>query len=215
MTGGEKLEVSLAHRLLRHLPAAAELYNMYGPAECTVEATVQRVTLADTVVPIGRALAVQQLHIGAPEGVVGELWIGGPCVMDGYLNAPNPCAEGWYPTGDLCYRLGAVYHYVGRRDFQVKLRGQRIELGEIEGVLGHQAVVLKDPQRERLVAFVVLPTSGGTPGTPGEAELQGELRLQCEAKLPAFMVPAKIVCLEQMPLSADQGDIGISYSLLL
>ena len=48
-------------------------------------------------------------------------------------------------SGDVCYRLGDVYYYVGRRDFQVKLRGQRIELGEIESVLGHQAVVVKDP----------------------------------------------------------------------
>ena len=157
LASGEKLDVSLAHRLLAHLPAPARLYNSYGPAECTIEATLQHVMLSDTAIPIGRAMSVHQLHIGAPEGVVGELWIGGPCVMEGYLNAPNPCVAGWYPTGDLCYREGARYHYVGRRDFQVKLRGQRIELGEVEGALGPQAVVLKDAVRERLVAFVVQP----------------------------------------------------------
>jgi acyl-coenzyme A synthetase/AMP-(fatty) acid ligase len=75
--------------------------------------------------------------------------------MDKYLNAKNPCVDGWYPTGDLCYRVKNEYFVVGRKDFQVKLRGQRIECGEIEKVLGHQAVVAKDPSRERLVAFVV------------------------------------------------------------
>ncbi len=80
----------------------------------------------------------------------------------------------------------------------MKLRGQRIELGEIEGVLGHQAVVLKDPAKERLVAFVV--------GAAGEEEdgkaLEGRLRAECQRRLPEFMVPSRIVALPTMPLNA-------------
>src|SRR5690606_8262968 len=127
-------------------------------------------------------------HISSPEGVIGELWIGGPCVMDGYLNAPNPCIEGWYPTGDLCYRLGEEYFYVGRRDFQVKLRGQRIELGEIENTIKNQSIVLKDPERERLIAFVV-----------GSSNMEEEIRKKCEDKLPEYMIPSKFIFIESMP----------------
>ena len=114
--------------------------------------------------------------------------------MDKYLNAPNPCVDGWYPTGDLCYRVKNEYFVVGRKDFQVKLRGQRIECGEIEKVLGHQAVVAKDPSRERLVAFVVLDS---------DSMLESEFRKECESRLPEFMVPSLIVCVSSMPLNAN------------
>ena len=124
---------------------SVSVVNASGPAECTIASAATELspaTIDGANIPIGRAYSSHLLHIAAPDGVMGELWIGGPCVMDGYLNAPNPCVEGWSPSGDMCYRLGDVYYYVGRRDFQVKLRGQRIELGEIESVLGRQAVVV-------------------------------------------------------------------------
>ena len=144
--------------------------------------------------------------------------------MDGYLNAPNPCVEGWYPSGDVCYRLGDVYYYVGRRDFQVKLRGQRIELGEIESVLGHQAVVVKDPERERLIGFVVMGMGMKSEdkddndgyGVVSDVEtcaflLSGEeaesyersVLEECRRRLPEYMVPSRVLCMSRMPLNAN------------
>jgi hypothetical protein len=198
--GGEKMTGEVLSRLCRSLNDNVLMVNLYGPAECTIECTAIITPRDVSVIPIGRALSSHMLHISAPDGVMGELWIGGPCVMDGYKNAPNPCVNGWYPSGDVCYRLGDVYHYVGRRDFQVKLRGQRIELGEIEDVLGNQAVVVKDPARERLVAFVVCPES--------ESSLSGStfekyLFTECTRRLPEYMVPSRIVVLESMPMNAN------------
>jgi non-ribosomal peptide synthetase-like protein len=194
--GGEKISRDNFVRLSEALPSSTIMLNSYGPAECTIQSTITEIDRGTAVIRLGQPLSSHLCHIAAPDGVIGELWIGGPCVMDGYKNAPNPCVDGWYPTGDLCYRVNGEYIYLGRRDFQVKLRGQRIEPGEIESILGHQAVVLKDPSREILVAFVV-----------GEPSLESELRTICQKKLPEYMVPSKIICLAAMPLSAN-GKLG-------
>ena len=212
--GGEKMSTETLQALTRNLPESAMILNSYGPAECTIGCATSKVSrdMRDgTNIPIGRAYSSHLMHVSAPDGVMGELWIGGACVMDRYLNAPNPCVDGWYPSGDVCYRLGDTYYYVGRRDFQVKLRGQRIELGEIESALGHQAVVLKDPARERLIGFVVQGSVGSTPGSheaavvvdDEAASMERTLLEECRRRLPEFMVPSRVLCLSSMPLNSN------------
>ena len=192
MFGGEKMTPQMFEIMCTNAPATAHLVNAYGPAECTIAATFKLLIRYAQTISIGSPITNVHCYIAAPDGVVGELWIGGKGVMDKYLNVANPCIDGWYPTGDLCYRLNGEYFIVGRKDFQVKLRGQRIECGEIENVLGHQAVVVKDPALERLVAFVVC-----------DPALEHDLRLKCQGKLPEYMVPSLIICLESMPLTAN------------
>jgi non-ribosomal peptide synthetase component F len=123
---GEKMTNEIFDILSTKTNAEVLLVNMYGPAECTIDTTIKCVPRYSKLISIGYPLSSYRCHIAAPDGVIGELWIGGPCVMDKYLNAANPCVDGWYPTGDLCYRLKGEYFVVGRKDFQVKVRGQRI-----------------------------------------------------------------------------------------
>ncbi|HNM98670.1 MAG TPA: AMP-binding protein, partial [Marmoricola sp.] len=147
-----------------------------------------------------------------PIGVAGELHIGGVQVGRGYLNRPeltaerflpNPFAPGrLYKTGDLCRWLpDGVIDYLGRIDHQVKIRGFRIELGEIEAVLAQQPGVLEAvvvAQREasgqqRLLAYLV----GKTTLAPDS------LRQALQQLLPDYMIPARFIQLDAMPLSPN------------
>ncbi|WP_146036276.1 condensation domain-containing protein, partial [Burkholderia pseudomallei] len=127
-------------------------YNVYGPTECTVDATLARIT-AEHAPHIGGPLANVRAYVlnerlsPAPVGVRGELYIGGAGVARGYLNRPELTRERFiddpfvaggrlYRTGDLArWRTDGSLEYLGRNDFQVKIRGFRIELGEIEAQL--------------------------------------------------------------------------------
>ncbi|ABN87372.1 syringomycin synthetase [Burkholderia pseudomallei 668] len=127
-------------------------YNVYGPTECTVDATLARIT-AEHAPHIGGPLANVRAYVlnerlsPAPVGVRGELYIGGAGVARGYLNRPELTRERFiddpfvaggrlYKTGDLArWRTDGKLEYLGRNDFQVKIRGFRIELGEIEAQL--------------------------------------------------------------------------------
>ena len=153
-----------------------------------------------------------------PQGVAGELYIGGAGVARGYLNRPDLTAEKFlfdpfaeesgarmYRTGDLGRWLSdGNIEFLGRNDFQVKIRGFRIELGEIETRLAEhpavrEAVVIAredTPGDKRLVAYY----TGGTE----EATLNAEqLRSHLSASLPEYMVPAAYVRLEQLPLTPN------------
>src|SRR5262249_2420937 len=162
-----------------------------GPTETTIWSTLCRVErTASNSVPIGRPVANTQIYILdsdgnlVPEGVAGELYIGGLGLAQGYLNRPeltkerfvtNPFVEvsgaRIYRTGDLArWRSDGVIEYLGRTDHQVKIRGHRIELGEIEAALeehesiGQAVVVAREfgAGDKRLVAYVVAET-GHTP----------------------------------------------------
>ena len=164
----------------------AELCNMYGPTEATIEVTrwICERENTESTVPIGRPIANTQIYLldihlqPVPIGVKGEIYIGGLALARGYVNradltaerfVPNPWSilpgERLYRTGDLArYRSDGAIEYLGRIDQQVKLRGHRIELGEIEAVLlQHPAVdeaaVLvqgERPEDKRLTAYLVL-----------------------------------------------------------
>ncbi|MEM8906444.1 MAG: amino acid adenylation domain-containing protein, partial [Bacteroidota bacterium] len=198
------------------------LSNSYGPTEATVCSTNFLVQEAhDAPTPIGPPIANTRIYlVDSAErlvgiGVVGEIWIGGIGVAQGYLNRPELTAQRFcpdpfsenpedriYKTGDLARWLpDGQLVFIGRKDQQVKIRGYRIELAEIEKALQQwpsirKALVLaqKDQQAEkRLVAYLV-----GTKSLDVQA-----IKTQLKKQLPAFMIPSVFVELEQFPLTAN------------
>jgi amino acid adenylation domain-containing protein len=220
LLGGEAVPASLIHHLREVFKG--EIHNMYGPTETTIWSTSCRLEEIGSVVPIGRPIANTQTYLldaelkPVPEGEVGELFIGGDGVARGYWNRPDLTAERFltvaslserrlYRTGDLArYRPDGTIEFLGRADYQIKLRGHRIEPGEIEAVLEkcsgiRQAVVVMREDREgdkRLVAYLVANVTG----VPATAALRGAL----ESKLPDYMVPSAFVFLPELPLTDNR-----------
>ena len=215
LCGGEALLRDLAEDLLSR---CSELWNMYGPTETTVWSAIHKVTSATGSVPIGKPIANTQLYVLnaqralVPEGVIGELYIGGDGLARGYLHRAELTSERFVPspfvrngrlyrTGDMARWLpGGVVECLGRIDNQVKIRGFRIELGEIETILSENPAVKNCvvAAREdvlgdrRLVAYVVWQ-----PGA--ERSIEG-LRKELRKKLPEYMVPALFVSQNEIPL---------------
>ncbi|QLY31768.1 amino acid adenylation domain-containing protein [Nocardia huaxiensis] len=199
-----------------------ELINWYGPAEATVVTAHPAENTAGVAVPIGSPVANTRVHVldrqlrPVPFGAAGELYVAGVQLARGYLGAPALTAERFvahdggerlYRTGDVVRwtgqpGAGAALEYLGRSDFQVKLRGQRIELGEIESVLAHHDAVhraavalVRSATGDQLVAYVVLEAGAEVTDT--------ELLAHVRATLPSYMVPSAVVRLEAMPLNAS------------
>ncbi|HEU0055523.1 MAG TPA: amino acid adenylation domain-containing protein, partial [Longimicrobium sp.] len=222
MCGGEPLAPSLAQRVRERLPQA-RLHNLYGPTESAVSVTGP-VTAGDdalATVPIGRPSPNVRIYLldewggPAPVGVAGELYVGGAQLARGYLDRPGLTAERFVPDpfggrpGERLYRTGDLgrwrpdgrIEFLGRTDFQVKVRGFRIEPAEIEARLlehpGVRAAVVMarqdTPGETRLVAYTVGDE------TAGADVLQAHLA----ATLPAYMVPAAYVRLHALPLSPN------------
>ncbi|MFE6524065.1 non-ribosomal peptide synthase/polyketide synthase [Streptomyces sp. NPDC057794] len=205
----------------RELCAAAELgvtvYNMYGPTECTVDATYGRVTEHPDGPVIGRPGANLRAYVldGAlrpvPPGTPGELYLAGAQVARGYLNRPGLTAtrfladpfgapgERMYRTGDRARRdEQGVLQFLGRADEQIKIRGFRVEPGEVEAaLLAHpdvaDAVVTARDHAGRLMLVAYLVPTGAT------APSADELRLALRRTLPDHMVPAAFVPLTRIP----------------
>ncbi|MBH3942891.1 non-ribosomal peptide synthase/polyketide synthase [Pseudomonas aeruginosa] len=227
--GGEALEVqALRPWFERFGDRAPRLVNMYGITETTVHVTYRPLSLADldggAASPIGEPipdLSWYLLDAGlnpVPRGCIGELYVGGAGLARGYLNRPELSCTRFvadpfsttggrlYRTGDLArYRCDGVVEYVGRIDHQVKIRGFRIELGEIEARLLAQpgvaeAVVLphEGPGATQLVGYVVTQAAPSDP-----AALRDTLRQALKASLPEHMVPAHLLFLERLPLTAN------------
>ena len=213
-TGGDVCSVDLVAKWAQ----GRDFYNAYGPSECTIAATVHK-CLPEQVyhsVPIGRAIGNTRLYVvdtqlqPVPPGMPGELCIAGICVGRGYLNRPELTAERFVvlSNGERVYRTGdrvrflpnGEVEFMGRTDWQVKVRGFRIELEEIEallrGCLGVQdaAVAAVDDAagEKQLAAYVVAP------GIEAET-LRGALRNH----LPAFMIPGAFLFLDALPLAAS------------
>lgn len=225
LCGGEALDAPLARRLLERTKI---LWNVYGPTEATIWASALQVTVRHAEsgkVPIGGLLDNTHLHVldsylePLPRGIPGELYIGGVCLSPGYWNrpaltaarfVPNPfydeesAAPRLYKTGDAVVRQdNGEIEFVGRTDFQVKLRGYRIEIGEIEDRLLQdkvvdQAIVLLDEANERLVAYVLVqdPSIAIEDG-----QMERALRQSLMAQLPRYMVPTAFVVLRAFPLN--------------
>ena len=223
--GGEAL---LAENLSawRKLAPDTRLINEYGPTETVVGCCVYQVQPEDPIsgaVPIGRPIANTQLYVldeklrPVPTGAIGELYIGGAGVGRGYWNRPELTREAFvtdpfsdlpdarlYKTGDLArYREDGILEYLGRVDNQVKVHGYRIELGEIEAVLAAHpelkscAVIAHEfaPGDKQLVAYVVARSK--------ERLATDALREFLEQKLPKYMVPARFMFLDALPLTAN------------
>ncbi|PIK79665.1 MULTISPECIES: non-ribosomal peptide synthetase [unclassified Pseudomonas] len=218
--GGGELTLALLQRIRQCLPKVC-VHNVYGPTEATVDSTAWTLQpfepLPALAPPIGRPIANTRLYVldahdrPVPLGAVGQLHIGGVGVARGYLGLPqlqaerfiaSPFVEGdrLYRTGDLVrYRQDGELDFVGRNDFQVKLRGLRVELGEIEAalaahpVIGQNVVLMRE---ERLVAYFTC--RDGCP--PPALEV---LRSHLLARMPEYMVPQAFVALAELPLSPN------------
>lgn len=141
LVGGEQLNNAIASRLLSK---TNNLYNVYGPSETTIWSTCKKIE-SNIPISIGypiyntKCIILDQYLKKVPDGIVGELCIGGIGVSVGYHNKPQITSEKFiiyeserfYRTGDLVRMVDSEIFYVGRTDFQIKIRGQRIELEEI------------------------------------------------------------------------------------
>ncbi|AKJ96694.1 peptide synthetase [Pseudomonas chlororaphis] len=225
---GEALPPALARDWFARFPTIA-LMNAYGPAECSDDVAFHPITQAPADdclhMPIGKPTANNQVFVldsalrMVPIGVPGELCIGGVGVGRGYLHDPQRTREAFVPhpfqadarlyrSGDIGrLRADGVLEYLGRRDQQVKIRGHRIELGEIENrLMQHPAVnsaaVLALPDTRgalQLVAWYVLDSTADLGDEPAPQVLAAYLG----AQLASYMVPARWLALEQLPLNAN------------
>ncbi|QKW09060.1 LLM class flavin-dependent oxidoreductase [Streptomyces sp. NA04227] len=219
LLGGEELPAALAERLTSLTDA--RIQNMYGPTETTIWSTTHRVD-PDGRPLIGRPIANTSLYVldsarnPVPVGVPGELYIGGRGVTRGYLGRPELTAERFtadpfatgpdarmYNTGDLVrYRPDGTLEFIGRTDHQVKVRGHRIELGEIEAALrshpdvAQAAATVHGTGVDRALAGYVVAEPGAT--VPAAA-----LRAHLAERLPAYMVPAFLQELPELPYTPN------------
>ncbi|MFF4159221.1 amino acid adenylation domain-containing protein [Streptomyces sp. NPDC001678] len=220
---GEALSASLQERFFAR--SGAELHNLYGPTEAAVDVTAWacRRDGDPRPVPIGYPIANTAMYVldrhlrPVPDGVPGELYIGGHNLARGYLGRPELTEERFVPspfgpepgarlyrTGDLARHRGdGALEFLGRLDHQVKLRGLRIELGEIESVLNRhervrEAVVVAREHGAADVRLAAYLTAEG-PRAPAAGELIAHLR----ERLPEYMVPAAFVVLPELPLTPN------------
>ncbi|HTQ98840.1 MAG TPA: AMP-binding protein, partial [Candidatus Acidoferrum sp.] len=216
---GEALSLATAWHFAEAAPAA-RIFNLWGPTEATVSFTYFHVDPAlslPDIVPIGRPYAGQLLALAddegkpVPRGQVGELLASGSQVTQGYWQSPELNADKffirdgqrWYRTGDLAVwdeRYG--YCFKGRADRQVKIKGYRIELQECETAIrelcGRDLVCVipwpnsDDGTAAGLVAFVCAESIDET-----------AMKATLATRLPAYMIPARIVALREFPFNAN------------
>ena len=215
IVGGEA--VTAKHiSILKQLNPNIRIFNEYGPTETTVGCIVKELATDTEKVLIGKPIANIQVYILdeeqqlLPQGVFGEIWIGGAGVGLGYLNKPdltatrfvsNPFGEGLiYKTGDVGrWTTTGEVDYLGRKDEQVKIKGYRIELGEIEAQLQQlpnvkEAVVIDvfdNTGEKQLVAYYT-----GSAST-------SEIKFALSEQLPSYMIPSFFVELDAIPLTTN------------
>ena len=220
--GGEDFKVQLARTIYDQFDRRIDIYNEYGPTETVVGCMIHRFDpQKDTgsSVPIGHPIANMQVYVldarlhPVPAGVEGELYISGDGVCRGYWKqaaltdskfVPNPFVPGrtMYRSGDLARRRNdGTVDYLGRMDYQVKIRGHRIEVTEIEaqlaasGMVKDNAVISRndDADGNYLCAYV----------TAGAEYDEAKLRRELAARLPSYMIPSYFVVLECLPLTPN------------
>ena len=235
LVGGEALDESTWSRLAAD--RTTRFFNVYGPTECTVDATWTPVTSAHPT--IGHPIANAQTYILdknlKPTGVhlAGELHIGGTGLARGYLAAPDKTAERFIPdglsgnvgarlyrTGDLARQFpNGTIGFIGRNDSQVKVRGRRIELGEIEAALQQH-----DKVRQAIVTAAVIAREGNkspdiyskdvrlvgyVTAESGQKIDVAELRRKLSGRLPDYMLPSFLVVVDELPLTRN-GKVDIT-----
>ncbi len=221
LIGGEAMNAHHIYRFKEMLPRVS-ITNTYGPAETSIgtvffEVPEKRVD----PIPIGRpidnvkVLLLDEKKQPVPFGAVGELYLGGECVGDGYLNSPEKTADAFgdipvsgrtdffYKTGDKArYLDDGTLAFLGRTDFQVKIRGVRVELSEIETTLlkmdeVEETVVIakkRDDSNEHYLAAYVM----------ADASLSStDVRQHLHGSLPPYMVPSRYFRLERIPLTLN------------
>ncbi|MDQ7758657.1 amino acid adenylation domain-containing protein [Xanthomonas sontii] len=221
LIGGEAIGNTLWERLRQSV--TTRFFNMYGPTEATIDATICEINGSTSSAHIGGPIHNVRTYLldthgkPVPLGIPGEIHIGGTGVARGYLQRPELSAERFLPdpfgtetdarmykTGDLgSWRADGTIKYLGRNDFQVKIRGFRVELGEIEarlrdfpGVRDAVVVAREDVTGgKRLIAYLVAQG----PTSPGIAELREHL----SSSLAEFMVPSLFQILGAFPLNAN------------
>ncbi|MBB5915118.1 amino acid adenylation domain-containing protein/non-ribosomal peptide synthase protein (TIGR01720 family) [Nocardia transvalensis] len=204
--------------------AGRRMVNLYGPTEFSVWATGPGELRPGARITIGgpirgaSAMVLDTWLRPVPVGVTGELYLAGPALARGYFNrftltAARFVADPYGAPGDRMYRTGDMVRwvetdgrsleleYLGRSDFQVKIRGLRVELGEIDAVLALDADVdyavtvgLPGPAGTTVLVSYIVPATGRAVDPDG-------LRTRVAAALPEYMVPAYIVVLKDVPLT--------------
>jgi amino acid adenylation domain-containing protein len=228
IVGGEKVSAQVLAAWNRLVSGQIRWINTYGPSEASIIVTAYEPRTNDrveapTIVPIGRPIANTQVYLldphlhPVPDGMRGELYIGGVGLARGYLNRPQLSAEKFihnpftsdpgarlYKTGDMArYLPNGDIEFLGRSDEQVKVRGFRVEIGEVESALAQHpsvhgsiiAVREDEAGSKQLVAYIVPERKPG----PSGAELRNFLR----EKLPDYMIPSVFVTLDSLPLTPN------------
>ncbi len=221
---GEALDDDLAHAILQQKPGIS-LYNLYGPSEDTTYSTYSEMREGFAgPVTIGRPLPGTQLYLldpdllPVPPGARGMIYLAGNGLARGYFGRGKDTAEAFLPDpysqtpGARMYRTGDMGRllpdgqivYLGRRDNQVKLRGHRIELGEIQSRMCafeevDKAVVLATGSgaTRQLIGFFTAREDTDT------TNLKKRLRMDLMENLPSYMVPARLIALETIPLTPN------------
>ncbi|WP_041741853.1 non-ribosomal peptide synthetase [Collimonas fungivorans] len=230
VTGGEALPWALVERIAVLKPGC-RVINHYGPTEATVgaltcdtsapaQAGLRAAATAAQSVPLGRPLpnayacVLDASGASVPPGAIGELYLGGPGVARGYLGraaataerfVPHPFAPGEriYRTGDrVRLRADRRLDFLGRLDDQVKIRGYRVEPGEVsavlrtlDGVAQAETLAIEHEGRMRLASFA-------TPRTGAKLD-EAALRAALALRLPDYMVPAVLLALDVLPVTAN------------
>lgn len=218
VVGGELIRLDLLARWRRRVAERVRLIDVYGATEATIMSTAMDWTTAPIPSPtseiaVGSALGedevlvVDERYRRVPDGAPGEIAIAGPGVAHGYLGDVRTTATRFVPderrtgtrmylTGDRGRMVGDLLFFAGRSDEQLKLRGFRIEPADVETAMeAHPAVsaCAVVAAADALTAFVVMTD---------ETE-EAELRVHAQAKLPPFMVPARIIRIDALPLTPN------------
>ena len=227
IVGGERAAPETLALWQKRVAQRVRLFNTYGPTEATIVTTWCELTperpIPGRELPIGRpvpdaAVYVLDPHLQpVPIGVSGELFISGSGLARGYLNRPQLTAQRFilnpfpsppgarlYRTGDkVRYRPNGHLEFLGRLDYQVKVRGHRVELGEIESTLsGHPdiraVVVIAQAQPGEETVLAAFYTARRERKLAGSA-----LREWLSTRLPNYMVPGRFVQLDSLPITAN------------
>ncbi|BBN81296.1 hypothetical protein PA25_12810 [Pseudoalteromonas sp. A25] len=214
--GGEALPAQLAVLLQQHCQSVT---NVYGPTETTIWSSAYQIQQVDDKhVPIGNPIAYNHFYVLdsqqnlTPFGVPGELYIGGPVVARGYRHntelsnavfIEHPDFGRLYKTGDRVkwtrQHSCPVLTFIGRVDFQLKVRGYRIEPGEIEYALTqHEAInqAVAVIKAQQLVAYYVPQSDANEPDTASLVQF-------LHKTLPDYMVPQRFQALDKLPLNSN------------